>query len=160
MSCPHVCSIVPNLVLQKVASSPSASAHSRACAARSLLHSHRLHANRRALLGVRSATIIPTQIYDAIIDNEAVSDEAKEHARTSRANTEQLQRDRQQGAILMSADQRSPKRLRRVLYDCEHTDEVPGQRVLREGQNTSHVDSCGQVREDSPASTNEPMTLY
>lgn len=69
-----ICCIVPNLILHKIASSPQASSHSRACAARSLIHSHNLHTGRRQLHNVRSATIVPTSIYKAIMGSDAVSE--------------------------------------------------------------------------------------
>jgi hypothetical protein len=68
-----ICSIIPNFLLQNIADNPQISAHSRACAVRSLVNNHRFRSSRANVAGhTRSVNIVPDFLYQAIIDNDAV----------------------------------------------------------------------------------------
>jgi hypothetical protein len=158
-----ICSIIPDVLLQNIADNQQISSHSRACAVRSLVNNHRLRSSRANVAErTRSVNVVPDYLYEAIIDNDAVPEgvseqrsthqggltiisEARAHARRSKIETERLRATNARGVVLLAASASPTRRMRRVLYDCEHTDEVPGVRVLREGQDIIHVDSCARV---------------
>jgi len=136
--------IVPNYLLHDIAGNVRATHHSRACAARSLIHNSRLLAARQALQNTRNATtpsLIPSELYQQIINSEGTSSDSKLRARKSLALSDRIRAARERGAVPSAGG--TPRRLHRVLYDSEHSDDIPGARIRKEGQ-SARLDSCGK----------------
>ena len=138
----QLCTITPNYWLQHVASNQAAPAHSRACAARSLLHNARLHGARQSHClqhaeahQEASHGIVPSYMHREILDSPDASDEQKDRAKKSIEKSSSIRAAREVFQPPMTTIQ--PKRPFRVLYDSEHTDELPGNRIRTEMQTTT-----------------------
>lgn len=135
----RLCTIIPNYLLQHVADNEEAPAHSRACATRSLLHNARLHGARLSNCAQHAEShqdafhgIVPSYMHQEILDSADASDEQKDRAQKGLEKAASIRAARE-GAVPPTTATR-PKRLYRVLYDSEHTDELPGNRISTEKQ--------------------------
>jgi Thermolysin metallopeptidase, catalytic domain len=135
-----ICCIIPNYVLQHVVDNNDAPANSRACAARSLMHNERLHALRQGHCNRSSDRhqdafhgIVPSYMHEAVLSNPDASDEQKQRARKNIEKSASIRATRE-GLVQTAAAATQPKRLFRIIYDSENTDELPGQRLRTEKQ--------------------------
>lgn len=130
----HVCSIVPDYLLQDIADSDSAPEHARVCAQRTLTHTRMLRATRVALVpdhaGHAVHSIVPSYMLQDIIDSDQASEEDKQRAKKSLAHSQAIRTAR----AGLSPDAAPQRRLNRIIYDAEHRNDVPGDRVRKEGQ--------------------------
>jgi Thermolysin metallopeptidase, catalytic domain len=136
----RICCIIPNYLLQHVVSNQEAPANARACAARSLLHNARLRGARQSHSVQHSQAhqdafngIVPLYMHQEILDSPDASDEQKDRARKNLEKSASIRASRE-GVVAPTAAAPRPKRLFRVLYDSERTNELPGDRLRTEKQ--------------------------
>jgi Zn-dependent metalloprotease len=141
----HVCSIVPDYLLQDLVDSDSAPEHARVCAQRTLTHTRMLRAARSALMydhaGHAGHSIIPSYMLQDVIDSDQASEEDKERARKSLAHSQAIRKAR----AGVSGDAAPQRRLNRIIYDTEQSNDLPGDRVRKEGQVATQDISTNQV---------------
>jgi Zn-dependent metalloprotease len=134
----QVCCIIPSFILQRIVDSDTAHPDERVSAGRALAHLHALKAARDSFVGGQAAhdaaphamhAIVPPHMLQAIIDSDDASEEDKDRARK---NLKRLHAIR---AARGGADPAAPtaKRLYRLIYDAEESNELPGNRVRKEG---------------------------
>ncbi|KAG0281898.1 Translation initiation factor 3 subunit b, partial [Linnemannia gamsii] len=139
---PHrMCSIIPPHLLQRIVDSEHAPRQARDSAARTLAHTYVLRADRNAaaiagshLSSQQSHNIVPPHMLQRIIDSEQSTPEAKDHARSTLMHTERLRTARVSGG-----------RLYREIFDAEYSHELPGLRILKEGQPAIQDSSADSV---------------
>ena len=76
--------------------------------------------------------IVPSYMHQEVLDSPDSSDEQKDRAKKSIEKSASIRAARE-GLVLPTTRTR-PKRLFRILYDSEHTDELPGDRIRSEKQ--------------------------
>lgn len=144
----HVRSIIPPYLLQSIVNSESVPQDARTCAERTLTHTRMLRETRASFGtghgGHPDHSIVPPHMLQAIIDSDDASSEDKERARHNLAHSHAIREARAGGAT----DTAPHKRLVRVIYDSEHTDDLPGDRIRREGQVATQDVSATEVYDD------------
>lgn len=135
----HVCTIIPDYLLQRIVDNENAHPNARKTAERSLHHTARLRASRAAvhatLAGHGNAphpvqSIIGPHLFQAIIDSDTASDADKERARKNLDLTQLLRAKREAAAHAGGA---AREHLNRAIYDCKQAPNLPGELIRSEG---------------------------
>jgi Zn-dependent metalloprotease len=136
----HVCTIIPDYLLQRVVDNQEAHPDARKSAERTLFHTARLRTSRRDH-SARTAghgharrpmqSIIGPHLFQAIIDSDTASDVDKERARKNLELSQSLRASRE-GAP-SAPDTTRQEELRRTIYDCNQGSDLPGDVIRSEG---------------------------
>ena len=130
----HVCSIIPDYLLQDIADSDAVPEDARICARHTLTHNLAFRTIRSSLTHDDGAhvghSIVPSYMLQDIINSAQTSEEDKQRAQKSLAQSEAIRAAR----AGVSIDAILRVRLNRTIYDAEHGNDLPGDRVRKEGQ--------------------------
>lgn len=129
----HVCSIIPDYILQDIVDSDSTPENARVCAQRTLMYTRMLRATRTSLMhepaaGHTGHSIVPSYMLQDIIDSDQASEEDKSRAVKTIAQSEAIRKARA-GTAVGTQPQRP---LNRIIYDAENSNDLPGDRIGRE----------------------------
>lgn len=146
-------------MLKAIAASQAASEDSRFIADKTFKHIAKVHSARIEAIAKTAdgqphpppQRIIPSHIFQAILDSESASDNAKDQARNHLAGMGALKAAK----TTHSGDQpaRSAMHLFRLLYDSHQTDQEPGTRLFVEGHLPANADPYARQVYDNFGST-------
>jgi Zn-dependent metalloprotease len=156
---PHCCYIIPPHMLKAIADSQAASEDSRFIANKTLSHIAKIHTARIEAIA-RTAEdqphpqpqgIIPSHVFQAILDSESASDHAKDQAKNHLASMGALKAAKTSHSGGKPAT--SSMHLFRLLYDSQETSREPGTKLFVEGQVPANADLMAKQVYDNFGST-------
>jgi len=136
---PHLCSIIPDYLLQRVVDNHDAHPDARKSAERTLHYTGLLRAARESVGSGQAAlpvaprpmqSIIPPHMFQAIIDSDTASDADKDRARKNLEQSQAL-RSAREGAA--PAADRPHEHLSREIHDAKEGSNLPGALIRSEG---------------------------
>jgi Zn-dependent metalloprotease len=156
---PHCCYIIPPRMLKAIADSQAASKDSRFIANKTLnhiakTHSARIEAIARTAEGQphpRPQGIVPSHVFQAILDSESASEHAKDQAKNHLASMGALKAAKTSHGGGKPAS--SAMHLFRLLYDSQQTNREPGTQLFVEGDLPANPDAYAKQVYDNFGST-------
>jgi Zn-dependent metalloprotease len=146
-------------MLKAIAESHEASENSRAMAAKTLAHIETVHNARVELLASNAAGashpppqgIVPSNVFQAILDSDTASEQSKKQARSHLAHVGDVAAAKV--APTTSTSDASPMHLFRILYDAKQRNREPGTKLFYEGHVPDDADPYAKQVYDNFGST-------
>lgn len=156
---PQCCYIISSHILKAISHSQAASEKSRSIANKTLHHMTNIHHTRNEAIAKISEgqphphpqTIVPSYVFQAILNSESASDHAKDQARNRLASMGALKAAKTSHGGGKPAS--SAMHLFRLLYDSNQTDEEPGKQLFVEGHVPANADPYAKQVYDNFGST-------
>lgn len=155
----HRCYIIPPHMLKAIANSQAASNNSRAVAAKTVTHIasvHRARVETQAKFAAgqphpRPQGIVPSYVFQAILDSNTASEESKEQAKGHLTSMGAIKAAKVSPTAAKAGT--SAMHLFRILYDSQGKSREPGKKLFYEGHVSANADPYAKQVYDNFGST-------